>query len=495
MERLVSFLRTFVILLFIVSCHLSAAIAQEAMHGDYWKQQVLDDVLAPWQKHAKDQEYGAYHTYLNKDWEVVGPDKKYPGMIARHMFSFSVGYLLSGESQHLNLARDAFEFLVKNAWDEQYGGWYYELDRAGKVLSRDKDMFTHAYAITGLAMYYIVTRDARVKSYLDRSIRVLEEHAWDKANGGGYFQGLHRDLSVKDANKVFSPQLAPVSGYLLYLHAATGQDKYLKISERILDTTLKHMEDKRTGWVMEAYDRNWAPLVEKNRMMNTGHNVEVAWMLMRLYALTGKEGYREKALALNENLIRYAFDPETGMWYHRLKVDSPEEHSQDSPWWVQAYGNMLQLYLYAHLGEECFWENYQKGAAFWNKHFLDAERGGEFTSVGRDGSLLDSSKAGKYKTSYHAVENGLLNMMYLDYWVNRQPLTLYYHINSPVTEDFFPLLLEARDYDVKEVLLNGKRWKKRKNRNGSIKLPAKGGYDLVVQVQKKSRGKSVQAIP
>lgn len=476
-----------VITILIMICNLIPASGQDLMSGEFWKQQVMEDIIEPWTTHAYDHEHGAFHTYLSKDWEKGDRTEKYPGMMARHLFSYSVAYLLSGEEQNMNLARQTFEFMVKHGWDDTYGGWYQELDRAGKVLSMDKDMFMNAYAITGLAMYYIVTRDTSAKYYLDRSIDIFEKHAWDKQHNGGYVQSLNRDLSIKQSDKLFSPQLAPVSGYLLYLYAATHEEKYLKISERILDMVLENMKDEKSGWIMEGYERTWKPLEAMNEMMNTGHNVEVAWMLMRLYVLNGKESYRQEALRLNEKLLQYTFDSETGIWYHKLSVENPKIHSDDSPWWVQAYGNMFQLYMYVHLGKEEYLHNFQKGAVFWNNHFIDAKKGGAYLSVGKEGNIINGSKAVKTKTSYHSVENGLLNMLYLDYWINQKPITLYYHINDPAKEKFFPLLLEDNSYEITEVLIDGKSWKKTVQKDGSIKLPAKAGYEMVIQVQKNSK--------
>lgn len=467
------------------SCWTLPAAGQDLMRGDFWKRQVLEDILQPWARHGRDQEYGSFHTHLDQNWNKGDKDAKYPGMIARHLFSFAVGYHLTGEEKYLRQARETFDYLVQHAWDDQYGGWFFALDRSGQVLSADKDMFMHAYAITGLAMYYIVTRDAEAKKYLDRTVDLFENNAWDKEQGGGYFQCLNRDLSLKDSDKMFSPQLAPVSGYLLYLYAATRQDKYLRISERILDLALTRMKDEKSGWIMEGFSRDWEPLEKVNAMMNTGHNVEVAWMLMRLYALNGKESYLQEALRLNEQLLKYTFDQDAGIWYHKLRVDNPEMHSEDSPWWVQAYGNMFQLYLYAHLKKEGYLHNFQKGAAFWNGHFVDAKMGGEFLSVGREGNIINGHKAVVTKTSYHSVENGLLNMLYLDYWVNDKPITVFYHINSPVRERLFPLLLEDKNYDIKQVLIDGKGWQKINHRTGSIGLPAKAGYKMEVMLQRK----------
>jgi cellobiose epimerase len=242
-----SFQFIFICILFLMTY---TSHGQDLKSGNFWKQQVIQDILGPWTKHARDQKFGAFHTHLDKDWNVGVRQEKYPGMIGRHLFSYAVGYHLTGDEKHLNLARETFNYLVKNGWDHQYGGWFYELDRSGKVLAAYKDMFMHAYAITGLAMYYIVTRDEEVKNYLDQSLEIFEIRAWDKENGGGYFHSLNRDFSIKNPQKVFSPQLAPVSGYLLYLFAATREQKYLKKSEQILEMTLARMKDEESGWIM-----------------------------------------------------------------------------------------------------------------------------------------------------------------------------------------------------------------------------------------------------
>ena len=260
-------------------------------------------------------------------------------MIARHLFSYAVAYMLSGEDSYREQAKNTYDYLMENGWDTEYGGWYNELDRQAKVVDDSKDLFMQTYAITGLAMYYLMTHDSTVKGYVDRSIELLENHAWD-AQGGGYVHALKRDLSVKSYEKAFSPQLAPLSGYLLYLYTATRDRQYLEMSERILQTVLDRMTHQSSGWIMERYDREWQPIAGKNDWMNTGHNVEVAWMLMRLYDLTKKEAYRQRGEDLNTQLLRYAFNADTGVWYHRVKVADGRMHSNVSPWWGQSYGNI-----------------------------------------------------------------------------------------------------------------------------------------------------------
>ncbi len=444
--------------------------SQSLIQGEFWKQQAMDEIIEPWTQNALDEDYGAYHSFLERDWQVSGGDHKFPGMIARHLFSYAVAFMLSGEEKYLKQADETYDYLISKGWDKQYGGWYNELDRQGAVLDASKDLFMQAYAITGLTMYYLVTRDSTVKTYIDRSIKLLEKHAWDK-QGGGFVSALNQDLSVKNYEKAFSPQLAPLSGYLLYLYTATRDPQYLEMSERILQTVLDNMTHQVSGWVMERYDRDWQPIAGKNDLMNTGHNIELAWTLMRLYDLTGKKYYLDLARKMNERLLRYAFNQENGIWYHKVEIVDARNHTNDSPWWVQAYGNMYQLYMYHNSGDLQYLQNFRKGAQFWNQHFMDSTYGGAFLSVMADGSIHKGQKAVRTKTSYHAMEHALLNYLYLNIWVNRASVSLHYSIEGADTRKLYPLPVEELNYEIEEVLVEGDPWEEINYQEGYITLP------------------------
>ena len=445
-------------------------LGQSLIQGEFWKKQALEEIIVPWSQNAIDKEHGAYHSFLERDWTPFNENHKFPGMIARHLFSYAVAYMLSGEEKYRLQANETYDYLISKGWDAQHGGWYNELDRKGAVVDATKDLFMQTYAITGLTMYYLMNRDEEVKRYIDRSIELLEEYAWDK-QGGGFASALNQDLSVKNYEKAFSPQLAPLSGYLLYLYTATRDAQYLEMSERILQTVLDNMTHQASGWVMERYDRDWQPIAGKNDFMNTGHNIEVAWVLMRLYDLTGKEDYLRLAREMNTQLLRYSYSPQSGIWYHKVEVADARNHTNDSPWWVQAYGNMFQLYMYHNSGDLQYLQNFRKGAQFWNRHFMDSTYGGAFLSVLADGSIDKGQKAVRTKTSYHAMEHGLLNYLYLNIWVNRASVSLHYYINGAECRRLFPLPVEEMDYEIKEVRIGGELWEEINYQEGYVILP------------------------
>ena len=456
-------------------------LAQEYTTGSFWKSQSIEKIIEPWHNCGLDSLNNITPAYLDVNWQPLNNDKSiFPGMVSRHLFSYSTAYHLTGNDKYLKQADRFYKFLISFGWDDHFGGWMNQLNDNRLPVDDEKDLFMQAYAITGLTMYYHVTRNREVLSYIDESIKIINKNAWDKKYKGGYFHSLNRDLSVLRTDKVFSPQLAPLSGYLLYLYAITREKKYLRESEDIMELVLSKFKDPKTGWYLEGFTQKWEPLAIVNQNINTGHNIEVAWVLLRLYELTDNEKYRQEALNLTNKLVNYNFDSEIGLWYKSVDRNDPLQHLDETNWWTQAYGNMYQLYLHQQTGDPRFLNYFKAGAGFWNKNLIDDEQGGAYLSVGRDGKILDSRKAVRTKTSYHSMEHGLLNYLYLDFWINQQPVDLYFSIDEKFRGKLYPLLLEEMDYSFSEVVINDADWQRIDQERGFIRIKGRGTKKLRV---------------
>lgn len=462
----------------------SPAAAQPAdtlLNGSFWKRQGLTDILPGWTKHARTQD-GAFFAELDRQWTPEDSTAQYPGMLARHVFSYTAAYMMSGREAHIRHASDAVEILIDHGWDEQYGGWYNAVTRSGEIVDSDKDLFMQIYATTGLALYVIATRDSTAKTYLRRSREFMSEHAWDDAHGG-YVDALNRDGSVKTGRKDFSPQLAPLSGYLLYLYSATRDSTYLREAERIMDLTLTHMQDDR-GWILERFERDWSflPNDPKNSHINVGHNLEVAWLLLRLYALTERDAYRRKGLALADQLLNEAFHEETGAWRADLRRTNPTQFPPTTTWWAHAYGNLLQLYAYRLTGNPRYLDAFRKGAEFWNDHFVDEEYGASPTRARLTGGIADGAKGKRTKTSYHSLEHALLCYLYLSLWVEDTSVTLHYRIAKPDGDRLYPLPIEDTTQRIRRTRINGTPHPSPHSSNGHLQLPEDGPVELEVEL-------------
>jgi mannobiose 2-epimerase len=423
--------------------------------GQYWKDQVINDILPYWTDHAQDTIHGGFMTTLDSVWKPYGDTRKYPSMLSRHVFGYSVGYLLSGDRKYLDIARQTVDYLLKHAWDQESGGWYDALDEQGKPVETTKSMFVQVYSITGLAMYYFVTRDPQILEIINRSNDLLESRGWDPVEGG-YYNVLTRDWQVLDRTKSISSEITPVSGYLFYLYLATHDQKYLDQSRKILDVVTQKMTDPQSGWILETFRKDWRylPGPANETEISTGHNIEVAWMLYRYYLITGDQKYLEIANQLSDKVYRYCNRPDDNFWYNTIGRLEPQKFSGISYWWVQAYGIMFDLYSYRISNQDRYLDDYQKGASFWDSRFVDRIHGDTYLSVLADGTIRETTKANRYKASYHNCENGLLNYLYLNAWVNHDPVELFFYIADYQSDkEFYASPIEGDNLKIKRITI------------------------------------------
>ncbi|MBZ5856824.1 AGE family epimerase/isomerase [Flavihumibacter profundi] len=462
----------FSVVVFIV-CNTSGQTTDRYLEKEHWKKEALENILSFWTQHASDKSRGAFYPNLDGNWKPVNDTIKFPSMIARHLFSYSAAYLMSGDQKDLSIAREIKDYLLAHAWDIEHGGWFDALDAEGKPLHAGKSTFVQVYVITGLTMYYFITHDAVVKNYIDKSNNLLEENAWDQQSGG-YYDALERNWTIKSETKSVSSQLAPCSGYLLYLYLATRDSKYLAQADRIVNTIIQRMIDLGSGWVLETFDKNWKyiPGRQDEEEINIGHNIEIAWTLLRLYLLNGNVDYLRAGKAMADRLHQYGISSRYGIWPAGIGRQNPSQHTNYTYWWIQAYGNMFNLYLARVYPEKDYAASFKKGAEFWDKYFLDKKNGDTYFSLMEDGHIRQSQKANQYKASYHSVEHCLLNYLYLGCWVNPGPVTLYFNLTSNVQgELLYPLPIEKLNYRITDVRINGKDFKSTTTNESFLGLP------------------------
>ncbi|NIA10529.1 MAG: hypothetical protein GWP10_12565 [Nitrospiraceae bacterium] len=460
---------------------------ENVLQGDFWRKQALKDIIPYWTQHARDTVDGAFITNLDSVWKQFGSTDKYPSMISRHIFSYSVAFLLSGEEKYLDIATETVHFLLDHAWDKEYGGWFDVLDKQGNPVETTKSSFIQFYANTGLAMYYLVTHDKNILKYIEKSNELMMSKRWDIQYGGCY-DILNRDLSVKSSDKTFASAVVPVSSYMLYLYLATREGKYLNQAEKIMNLALLKMQDTESKWIVEPFNREWDYKTRKDHFeteINTGHNIEAVWMFYRLYLLTGKKRYIDSTNAITNKIFKWGFDTETGAWYNTTGRLDPSIHGKATYWWIQVYGNMFSLFSYRITNDNKYLKYFEKGAGFWNKNFIDRKYGDTNFAVYTNGTIKEKKKAGKYKTSYHSMESDLLLSLYLDFWVSKKPVELYYHIaSSGKGEKLYPCPIEDQTIKIEKVMINGKNWTDFNKKEAFINLPGSENIDVKVTLAK-----------
>jgi cellobiose epimerase len=463
----------------------------EVLDGSTWKNLVLDDLIPLWYEHVRDEEHGAVYMNLTRDWQPQAPWDKLPAMISRQVFSFSAAYLLSGEEKYLAAAREGAEYLLDNAWDEEYGGWFDGLTQTGAPMDSTKSVPLQLYTNVGLTLYYFTTGDERVLDRVMKSVEIRRSIGHDD-EFDGYYQVLDRQLRVLDDGKKKHAHFGYVGSLLLNLYLATRDDGVLQFESHLMDLTLERMTDPDKGWVYGAasvYDRQWqrTPWTrDGTEMVHVGGQLTTCLAYLRLYHQTGDERYRQAGENLASLTTDLAWDSERGGWLHPLPMepDSTLSAAQapEVSWWIQIYGSLMQLHLYRLTGDTQYLDRFAKSESFYLDHFIDPEFGGGFSTVSREGVMKgDGRKASPWNTSYHDVEHGLLNYLYLNLYVNDQPVVLHFRLDGGEGgKRHFVSLADDPTVEIASVQIDGQPWDDYDAKERSVSLPQ--GDDLRVEV-------------
>ncbi|MFP4503261.1 MAG: AGE family epimerase/isomerase [Cyclobacteriaceae bacterium] len=410
-------------------------------------------LLGAWYPRTIDSLHGGFLTNFAYDWQPLENQDKMIVTQARHLWTLSkVAALYPEEPLYAEAARHAYDFLTGKMWDEQFGGFYWLVSRAGEPILDDpnnqlKRVYGNAFAIYGLAAYYDLTEDEEVLKKAQLAFRWMDEHAHDPELLG-YISTLNREGAPIDSS-MFAENY-PMESYFYkdqntsihVLEALT--ELYHVWPDDTLEARLREMfhlvrdsmvTDK--GYLRLFFYDDWTPIsyqdsaqeVRKAKYgidhVSFGHDIETAYLLLEASEALEEYEYEQtlqKARQMVDHTLRWGFDPGISGIYDRGYYvdgqDSVEIIFDHKNWWSQSEG-LNSLYLFSTLFPED--ERYRREFdRLWNytkNYLIDHEHGGWYPNgLDTDPEAAKSRKAQAWKGNYHngrALMN-LLKMMELE---------------------------------------------------------------------------------
>jgi mannose/cellobiose epimerase-like protein (N-acyl-D-glucosamine 2-epimerase family) len=383
--------------------------------------------------------------------------------ISRLVYGFASAYLLTGDDRFLEGAENGTEYLREHMrfydLDENVVYWYHGIDvhgrREDKVCASefgdDFDAipaYEQIYALTGPVQTYRITGDPRILKDAQLTVDLFDRFFLDKARGGFYshldpimLDPTSEDLGPNKDKKNWNSIGDHAPAYLINLYLATGERRYADFLEYTFDTIVKNFPDyEKSPFVKEKFFGDWSHdtthLWQQNRAV-VGHNLKIAWNIMRMYNLKPKEEYETLARRIGTEMPKVGMDKQRGGWYDVLErfLRSGEElhrfafHDRKA-WWQQEQGILAYLIMAGVLGDEEYLTLTRESASFYNSFFLDHDDGAVYFSVLANGIpyLMGTErfKGSHSMSGYHSTELCYLAAVYTNLLITKQPLDLYF---------------------------------------------------------------------
>jgi mannose/cellobiose epimerase-like protein (N-acyl-D-glucosamine 2-epimerase family) len=383
--------------------------------------------------------------------------------ISRMIYGMASTYMLTGEDIFLEAAEAGTKYLHDHMrfydTDENVVYWYHGIDvkngRETKVFASEFGddyeaipMYEQIYALAGPTQTYRVNGDPAIMKDIDLTMDLFERFFKDKDKGGYYShidpitlnahtESLDKNLARKNWNSVGDH--APA--YLINLWLATGSDAHRDFLKYTADCIAEHFPDyENSPFVNERFFEDWSHDQawgwQQNRAV-VGHNLKIAWNLMRIYSAVPEKAYVDLAEKIAELMPKYGMDIQRGGWYD--VVERVIEEGETMPrfvwhdrkaWWQQEQGILAYQILYGVLKKDEYLKYARESAAFYNTYFLDHNDGAVYFNVLANGlpyALGTERLKGSHSMScYHSIELAYLSQVYINLLATKKPLDLHF---------------------------------------------------------------------
>lgn len=465
---------------------------------DWWINQVRD--LAGFYFNAQFPDgvidYRHYRTQLTLEGQKVPSTTQETDTISRMIYGFASAYLLTGEDRYLQAAEKGTEYLREHMRaideDHKFVYWYHAADIAGdhkrNVLASTftDDLNTipayeQIYALAGPVQTYRVTGDPRILQDADMTVNFFDRCYLDK-DREGYFSHLDpvsmdpRDESLTHnrARKNWNSIGDHAPAYLINLWLATADRRYSDMLASCSDLIVTHFPDyENSPFVNEKFFEDWTPdhetPLQKNRAI-VGHNLKIAWNLMRVYHLHPDDRYVAMARKIATVVPDVGRDKQRGGWYDMVERElapGQEFHRliwhDRKAWWQQEQGILAFLILAGSLQEAEHLQLARESSAYYNAWFPDNDSGGVYFNVLASGVpyLLGTErlKGSHSMSGYHSFELCYLAAVYTNLLLTKQPMNFYFKPKPGALKDNIlrvaPDLLPPGSIKIDAVWING----------------------------------------
>jgi mannose/cellobiose epimerase-like protein (N-acyl-D-glucosamine 2-epimerase family) len=493
-------------------------------------------------------DYRNYRTMLDLYGRKIDATRQETDTISRLIFGFASAYLLTGDERFLEAAEKGSDYLREHfcAVDtvENTCYWYHAVDfaeqkgrkvlnsdmaevpgmrRSGNAGAHERKMlssefgddwdaipaYEQIYALAGPTQTFRITGDPKIRKDIDRTLNMFNKYYRDY-EGGGYFshidpvtfdpkaESLGRNRGKKNWNSVGDH--APA--YLINLALATNEPEHLEMLIDTATTIATRFPDyDNSAFVQEKFHEDWSPDRtwgwQQNRAV-VGHNLKIAWNLMRMVNAKQDDRYVELAEKIAGLMPKHGGDPQRGGWYDVVERGLPEGQSihrfafhDRKAWWQQEQGILAYLILHGSLKKPEYLKHARESSAFYSAFFLDHDSGAVYFNVLANGLpyLLgtERNKGSHSMSGYHSFELCYLAAVYTNLLITKQPLDMHFKPKPGAFKDNIlrvaPDMLPKGSIKIESVTIDGKDYNDFDAENLTVNIPpADDQVKIVVRI-------------
>ncbi|MEI8211706.1 MAG: AGE family epimerase/isomerase, partial [Planctomycetota bacterium] len=289
------------------------------------------------------------------------------------IYALAIAYEATKSDVFRDLASASADALIENYVDPNHGGFYWRVDRNGRVTDGRKDLSGNARALLGLARLSAALNRPEYLEVALRNWEILGEQFENPS--GGYYEEAKEDFS--------SPAGCSSEALLDLYEALLGLYDASRVSQIALDAErLEAFVCSRLvldgGFIPERFESGWkTPAVQdKAILVELGNQLRWAFAISESIRLGGTHEY----LPIGNGLVDFAID--RGMDEAMRGIGSYDNRWQKGRWQQLTLMRTLMRYAESH-GRWQLWKAVANTKEYAVSEVIDSEGSGWFEEDGK----------------------------------------------------------------------------------------------------------------
>jgi cellobiose epimerase len=315
---------------------------------------------------------GCFFTSLDEAWKPVSGAPESLTTQSQMLSCLAIGYEMTRDRAYEDALLQGGEFLLKHYRDSRDGGFFWSVDRAGKLVDSRKSLRGNANAISGLIA---VGRSTGRREYIQAASRCWEDvRIRMKHPAGGYYAFATHNFDRLEGCS--SASLMELYQALLELVEETGSDSVSRDAESLLEFVLGRLRQDG-GYIPDRFEAAWvAPkVIDRALEIELGDQLKWAFLISEGVRLGGtreplKHGHALLDFAINQGLD----DSKSGIGQY-------ENRWMKGTWQQAEFMRAMLRYAEMH-GRQNLRPTIEKTKEYILRACIDAVHGGWVTAAG-----------------------------------------------------------------------------------------------------------------
>jgi len=406
------------------------------------RRHLTGELLPFWLTRCRDEVNGGFITHFDQHGRDTGEDQKSLIAQSRSVFTFSSAHRAGyGGGLCAEFASHGVDFLIDRMWDREHGGFYWTVDRRGKVQIDKKILYGLSFAIYSLSEYTLATGDPRGIEYAQRTFDLVQRHCAEPALGG-YFEMFERDWtkcgpgSGGGDRKTLDVHLHLMEAFTT-LFECSHRAEHRRALQEDIDLLVGRILHPQYATGIPQFWADWrvAPQIKFDIVWgwdrfaeggakphaddNTsyGHNVECSWLLLHALDVMG-ENWRPYEPVIRKQLghaVKAGIDFEHGGVYVEGPHDGGPAYDTEKEFWQQAETMIGMLDGCRLFGMDPYWKAYEAVHRFVMDKMVNHGVGEWWPLLSRDGhTRIWTHMSHSWKINYHSVRGAIQSIVRLE---------------------------------------------------------------------------------